>query len=128
MPARPARARWLHPAQFGQHGTQADSRRTVPRWQRAAQHADTLRTAAGRAVETAPSSGPRRYINFDLIFLLSWRTMGTGRRRGKRRRGRRRGRPPGTTRGPTGSGVPAAERRGGSFKLVMGQAWRGICG
>ena len=78
MPARPARARWLHPAQYGQHGTQADSRRTVPRWQRAAQHADTLRTAAGRAVETAPSSGPRRYINFDLIFLLSWRTMGQG--------------------------------------------------
>jgi hypothetical protein len=41
---------------------------------------------------------------------------------------RRIARPPGTTRGPTGSGVPAAERRWGSFKLVMEQTWRGIRG
>ena len=71
MPARLARARGLHPAQNGQHGTQADSWRAVPRWQRAAQHADTWRTTTGRAVETAPSSGPRRYINFDSVNFLS---------------------------------------------------------
>ena len=34
-------------------------------------------------------------------------------------------RPSCTARGPTGNGVPAAERRWGSFKLVTGQAWRG---
>ena len=49
----------------------------MPRWQRAAQHADTWRTTAGRAVETAPSSGPRRYINFDSVNFLSWEVVGS---------------------------------------------------
>ena len=117
-----------------QLGTQADSRRAVLRWQRAAQYAETLRTAASRAVETAPSSGPSRYINFDLIHFLSWVVLGKICRQGAaaeaaaRTAARMTARPSCTARGPTGNGVPAAEWRWGSFKLVMEQTWRGIRG
>ena len=65
---------------------QADRRRAVLRWQRAAQHGDTLWAAAGRAVQTGTSGGPRCSINLDvgnfLGNLLVWRVSGKSGRHG----------------------------------------------
>ena len=64
------------------------------------------------AVETAASSGPRRYINFDLNTILTnlAASRAPPRKATARTAARTTARPSFTARGPTGNGVPILER------------------
>ena len=131
MPARPARARWLHPhrkSNCGDSSGQPEGSAALAACSAAGGHlVDSDGTSRrDRALHgPAPLHQLRSEHNFNVEGCGKFWPRAPPRKATARTATRMTARPSCTARGPTGNGVPAAERRWGSFKLVTGQAWRG---